>query len=410
MHFLKDDDVIFLLLWKLMLNTLCIFGTRPEAIKMAPLILELNKNSTICNKICVTAQHQQMLESVLNLFQIIPDYNLQVMTPNQNLTTLTVKILTGLAELFKTYKPDFVLVHGDTTTTLAASLSAYYHKIPIIHIEAGLRTGNINLPWPEEGNRKLTASLALAHCAPTESARVNLIKESVPNENIFVTGNTVIDALKIMVKKIDDDSLLSNQLKQQFSFLTPDRHFLLVTGHRRESFGEGFERICCALAEIAKRFPEIDIVYPVHLNPSVQQPVKLLLEGISNVYLIDPVDYLSFVYLMKSAHIILTDSGGIQEEAPFLGKPVLVMRDITERPEALDVGSVRLVGTTVEKIVNTVQQLLTNKHLYHKMSVSCNSYGDGNASKRIVQIILNLANSTIGETTLINTNFLEENA
>lgn len=391
-----------------MLNTLCVFGTRPEAIKMAPLILELNKNSNICNRICVTSQHQQMLKSVLDLFQIIPDYNLQVMSPNQDLTTLTVKILIGLADVFKNYKPDFVLVHGDTTTTLAASLSAYYHKIPIIHIEAGLRTGNINLPWPEEGNRKLTGNLAVIHCAPTVSASFNLLKESVPKENIFVTGNTVIDALKIMVQKINDDPSLSSQLKRQFYFLSSTRQYILVTGHRRESFGEGFERICFALAEIAKRFPNVDIVYPVHLNPSVQQPVKKLLDGISNIHLIEPVDYLPFIYLMKSAHIILTDSGGIQEEAPFLGKPVLVMREVTERPEAVEAGTAQLVGTSVEKIVKAVQQLLTNKNIHHKMSVSTNPYGDGSASKRIVENILKSSNINFNDILLTNSNSIEE--
>lgn len=373
-----------------MINTFCVFGTRPEAIKMAPLILELQGNPNICNKVCVTSQHQQMLDPVLNLFQIIPDYNLQVMTPNQDLTSLSIKILMRLAEVFKEYKPDLVLVHGDTTTAFTASLSAYYHRIPVAHIEAGLRTGNINSPWPEEANRKLISTLALAHFAPTTGASKNLIKEAVPTEKIFVTGNTVIDAMNVMVNKIDNDSNLRHKLRQEFPFLRSDRKFLLVTGHRRENFGDGFERICKALAEIAEFFPHIDIVYPVHLNPKVQQPVKFFLGNINNVYLIEPVDYLPFIHLMKSAHIILTDSGGIQEEAPSLGKPVLVMREITERPEAVEAGSVKLVGTDVKQLVTNVKQLLMDERLYQKMANISNPYGDGKASKRIVQTILQL--------------------
>ncbi|MCL9683581.1 non-hydrolyzing UDP-N-acetylglucosamine 2-epimerase [Legionella maioricensis] len=371
-------------------NTLCVFGTRPEAIKMAPLIKELEARNTICNKICVTEQHQQMLESVLNLFEIKPDFNLRVMTANQDLSSLTTKILMGLAEVFKQYKPDFVLVHGDTTTTLAASLSAYYHRIPVVHIEAGLRTGDMTSPWPEEANRKLAGALAVAHFAPTQCSRENLLREGVAPESIYVTGNTVIDALNEMVDKIDQDSALSCKLSSEFPFLSPERRFILVTGHRRENFGEGFERICRALAEIAVLFPYIDIVYPVHLNPHVQQPVKSLLGHISNVHLIEPVDYLPFVYLMKSAYIILTDSGGIQEEAPSLGKPVLVMRDITERPEAVESGTVKLVGTDIEKIVGNVALLLTNNELYQRMSCAQNPYGDGKASERIAEVISQL--------------------
>jgi UDP-N-acetylglucosamine 2-epimerase (non-hydrolysing) len=372
-------------------NTLCVFGTRPEAIKMAPLIKELEAQHTICNKICVTEQHQQMLESVLNLFEIKPDFNLRVMTANQDLSSLTSKILLGLAEVFKQYKPDFVLVHGDTTTTLAASLSAYYHRIPVVHIEAGLRTGDMTSPWPEEANRKLAGALAVVHFAPTPCSRDNLLREGVAPESIYVTGNTVIDALNGMVNKIEQDLVLSHKLSSEFSFLSPERRFILVTGHRRENFGEGFERICQALAETAVLFPHIDIVYPVHLNPHVQQPVKSLLGHIPNIHLIEPVDYLPFVYLMKSAYIILTDSGGIQEEAPSLGKPVLVMRDITERPEAVASGTVKLVGTDIEKIVGNITLLVTNNELYQQMSCAQNPYGDGKASERIAEVIVQLA-------------------
>ena len=377
--------------WMIMtVNTLCVFGTRPEAIKMAPLIKELEARNTICNKICVTAQHQQMLESVLNLFEIKPDFNLRVMTANQDLSGLTTKILCGLSEVFKEYRPDFVLVHGDTTTTLAASLSAYYHRIPVIHIEAGLRTGDLTSPWPEEANRKLAGALAMVHFAPTQGSRDNLLREGVAPESIYITGNTVIDALNCMADKINQNPALYCRLSSTFPFLSPERRFILVTGHRRENFGEGFERICRALAETAVRFPDIDIVYPVHLNPRVQQPVKSLLADIPNIHLIEPVDYLPFVYLMKSAYIILTDSGGIQEEAPSLGKPVLVMRDITERPEAVESGTVKLVGTDVEKIVGNIALLLKDNELYQQMSCAQNPYGDGKASERIVEVISQL--------------------
>ncbi len=370
------------------INTLCIFGTRPEAIKMAPIIKQLESDARFNSKLCVTGQHQQMLDSVLNLYQILPDFNLHVMTKNQDLGHLTANILTGLADVFKQYKPDLVLVHGDTTTTLAASISAYYHRIPVAHVEAGLRTGDINLPWPEEANRKLVGALATLHFAPTNGSRQNLLREGVAPENIHVTGNTVIDALYDMIHKIEKHPDLNHTLAQQFDFLSPARKVILVTGHRRESFGDGFERICQALAIIARQFPHVDIVYPVHLNPRVQQPVKARLSGIDNIYLIEPVDYLPFVYLMKSAYLILTDSGGIQEEAPSLGKPLLVMRDKTERPEALEAGTVQLVGTDVEKIVSHVALLLTDKQLYQRMSNARHPYGDGEASARIVAHIL----------------------
>jgi len=371
----------------MLINTLCIFGTRPEAIKMAPVIKRLGVDPRFYNKICVTGQHQQMLDSVLSLFELSPDFNLQVMTENQDLSHLTAKILTGLASVFKQFTPDLVLVHGDTTTTLAASISAYYHRIPVAHIEAGLRTGDINSPWPEEANRKLTGTLAKMHFAPTKGSRANLLDEGANPEHIYVTGNTVIDALHDMINKINKQPELKNQLAQQFPYLTPSRKIILVTGHRRENFGQGFARICQALANIARKFPDVDIIYPVHLNPSVQQPVKSLLASINNIYLIDPVDYLPFVYLMKQAYLILTDSGGIQEEAPSLGKPVLVMRDKTERPEALEAGTVKLVGTDVEKIVNNVTRLLTDDQIYQRMSHAQNPYGDGKAAERIVQII-----------------------
>jgi len=369
------------------INTLCIFGTRPEAIKMAPIVKQLEADPRFNSKLCVTGQHQQMLDSVLNLFQISSDFNLHVMTENQDLSQLTAKILIGLAEVFKQYKPDIVLVHGDTTTTLAASISAYYHRIPIAHVEAGLRTGNINSPWPEEANRKLAGALASLHFAPTTGSWRNLLREGTAPEHIHVTGNTVIDALHNMSHKIDTQPDLNDQLARQFSFLTSTRKMILVTGHRRENFGQGFARICQALANIALRFPDVDIIYPVHLNPNVQQPVKSLLAGIKNIYLIDPVDYLPFVYLMKHAHLILTDSGGVQEEAPSLGKPVLVMREKTERPEALEAGTVTLVGTDIEKIVHQVTMLLTDNQLYQNMSQAINPYGDGKSAARIINII-----------------------
>ena len=371
----------------MLFNTLCVLGTRPEAIKMAPLIKYLNASITIQNKICVTGQHRQMLGSILDNFGLSPDFNLEVMTESQHLSHLTSKILTKLDEVYQHYKPNLVLVHGDTTTTLVASLSAYYHHIPIAHIEAGLRTGDIYSPWPEEVNRKLTSALATWHFAPTALARRNLLREGISAQSIHVTGNTVIDALYAMTNRLALDSSLTRELQQAFPYLNPSRKMILVTGHRRESFGEGFKRICQALASIAQLYPDIDIVYPVHLNPNVQQPVQSLLGKARNIHLIAPVDYLPFIYLMQSAYLILTDSGGIQEEAPSLGKPVLVMRDKTERPEAIEAGAVILVGTRVEKILRNVQELLTNEQAYLRMSQVQNPYGDGNASERIVRII-----------------------
>jgi len=371
-----------------MIHTLCVFGTRPEAIKMAPVVKQLEEHTAFSNKVCVTGQHRQMLEPFLDLFNIKPDFDLNVMTPNQTLSKLTANILQGLADVFKNYRPDVVLVHGDTTTTLATSLAAYYHQIPVAHVEAGLRTGNIFLPWPEEANRKLTGVLAAQHFAPTPLSRQNLLAEGVPSDAIHVTGNTVVDTLFDVLQQFESNPALEQTCAKQFLFLNPNRRMILVTGHRRENFGGGFERICQALVRIAQTFPEVDIVYPVHLNPHVQAPVNKLLRSTPNIYLIDPVDYLPFVYLMKTSYVILTDSGGIQEEAPSLGKPVLVMRDETERPEALEAGTVQLVGTDVPMIVNAVTRLLKDAEHYRRMSQAQNPYGDGDASRRIADALL----------------------
>ena len=376
---------------------LCVFGTRPEAIKMAPIIKRLQVEQKIQTKICITGQHRKMLDSVLESFEIVPDFDLEVMTEKQDLSSLTAKILTKLAIVYTEFKPNLVLVHGDTTTTLAASLSAYYHHIPVAHVEAGLRTGDINAPWPEEVNRKLTGALSAIHFAPTALAKRNLLHEGISEKLIHITGNTVIDSLHEMVNKLEESTALNDQLKKQFHYLNQDRKMILVTGHRRENFGEGFEQICKALINIATLFPDVDIVYPVHLNPCVRLPVRTLLGEINNIHLIDPVDYLPFIYLMKSAYLILTDSGGIQEEAPSLGKPVLVMRDITERPEAVDAGTVQLVGTNLKKIVSHVKELFLNNQRYQQMSKAQNPYGDGKASARIVSIILQLVNQTENE-------------
>ncbi|XLY90008.1 non-hydrolyzing UDP-N-acetylglucosamine 2-epimerase [Ectopseudomonas mendocina] len=366
------------------LKVLSVFGTRPEAIKMAPLVLALQADPRFDAKVCVTGQHRQMLDQVLSLFELKPDYDLEVMQSGQDLTDITVAILCGMKEVFADYKPDVVLVHGDTSTTFAASLAAYYQQIPVAHIEAGLRTGNIYSPWPEEGNRKLTGVLASIHFAPTDAARLNLLKEGIDATSIIVTGNTVVDALLQVVGCLDQDASLQQALSQQFSYLDPRRRLVLVTGHRRESFGDGFERICQALAVTARAFPDVDIVYPVHLNPNVREPVNRLLSGIDNVHLIEPLDYLPFVYLMSRSYLILTDSGGIQEEAPSLGKPVLVMRDVTERPEALAAGTVRLVGADTSAIVSNLRTLLTDKAAYQSMAYAHNPYGDGEACARII--------------------------
>lgn len=366
---------------------LTVFGTRPEAIKMAPLVHALAADERFESKCCVTAQHREMLDQVLELFKITPDYDLNLMKAGQTLPEITSRILLKLTPVLKEFKPDVVLVHGDTATTFAGSLAAYYEQIAVAHVEAGLRTGNIYSPWPEEGNRKLTGSLTKYHLAPTENSKANLLKENVAAENISVTGNTVIDALLLVKQQIENDTDLSNTLAGQFPMLDESKKLILVTGHRRESFGGGFDRICEALAQTAKAHPDCQILYPVHLNPNVQEPVKRILKGVDNVHLIEPQQYLPFVYLMNRAHIILTDSGGIQEEAPSLGKPVLVMRDTTERPEAVDAGTVRLVGTDVNKITSALNELLTNDESYKTMSRAHNPYGDGKACQRICDIL-----------------------
>ncbi|MES3709729.1 UDP-N-acetylglucosamine 2-epimerase (non-hydrolyzing) [Pseudomonas putida] len=370
------------------MKILTVFGTRPEAIKMAPLALALEADARFDAKVCVTGQHREMLDQVLNLFAIQPDFDLNIMKPGQDLTDVSTAILQGMKGVFSEFKPDMVLVHGDTATTFATSLAAYYHQIPVGHVEAGLRTGNLYSPWPEEGNRKLTGALAKLHFAPTTNSEQNLLREGVSANSIIVTGNTVIDALLDVVKRLDEDKELYAKASAPAAFLNPTRKMVLVTGHRRESFGSGFERICQALLDVAQEHPEIDIVYPVHLNPNVREPVNRLLSGITNVHLIEPLDYLPFVHMMSRAHIILTDSGGIQEEAPSLGKPVLVMRDTTERPEAVEAGTVKLVGSDTKNIVRELNRLLLNQESYQKMSVAHNPYGDGHACKRILDALL----------------------
>lgn len=372
------------------LNVLTVLGTRPEAIKMAPLVLALAADSRFISKLCVTAQHREMLDQVLELFSIVPDFDLNIMKPGQDLTDVTTAILQGMKNIFRHYKPDIVLVHGDTATSFACTLAAFYHQIPVAHVEAGLRTGNLYSPWPEEGNRKLTSALAALHFAPTETSSQNLQSEGVPASKIIVTGNTVIDALLEVINKLKQDSSLEQRFAKQFAFLAPDRRIVLVTGHRRESFGDGFERICQALADTAKAFPAVEIVYPMHLNPNVREPVNRLLAGIGNIHLIEPLDYLPFVYLMNRAYIILTDSGGIQEEAPSLGKPVLVMRETTERPEAVEAGTVRLVGTRAAAITQNLHELLHSPTAYKRMSIAHNPYGDGQASGRILEALAQL--------------------
>jgi len=354
---------------------------------MAPLVHALDADSRFDAKVCVTAQHREMLDQVLELFKIKPDFDLNIMTPGQTLNDVTTAILVGLKPVLEDFKPDVVLVHGDTATTFAASLAAYYQKIKVGHVEAGLRTGNIYSPWPEEANRKLTSAITNYHFAPTASSKQNLLIEGVPEDDIVVTGNTVIDALFWVREKLKQDKSLAGTLSSTFNFLDRNKKLILVTGHRRESFGGGFERICEALRQIASNHPEAQVLYPVHLNPNVQEPVKRLLQDLDNVFLIEPQQYLPFCYLMDRASIILTDSGGIQEEAPSLGKPVLVMRDTTERPEAVDAGTVRLVGTDVDLIVGQTDLLLTNSVEYQKMSRAHNPYGDGLACGRILEFL-----------------------
>lgn len=365
-------------------KVLIVFGTRPEAIKMAPLVTQLKQRSGIDCKVCVTAQHREMLDQVLHLFKIEPDYDLNVMQPGQTLNQLTSSILTGLKPILDDLKPDYVLVHGDTATTFATALAAYYERIKVGHVEAGLRTGNIYSPWPEEANRKLTGALTNLHFAPTESARQALLSEGYHDGSITVTGNTVIDALLDVVALLKQDQAMQQALNKQFNFLDSNKRLVLVTGHRRESFGGGFERICQAIRNTADANEDVEFLYPVHLNPNVQKPVNEILGQHPRIHLIAPQDYLPFVYLMQRAHIILTDSGGIQEEAPSLGKPVLVMRDTTERPDAVQAGVVRLVGTNQQHIEQGLQLLLDDEQEYARMSVAQNPYGDGKACQRII--------------------------
>lgn len=371
------------------MKTLTIFGTRPEAIKMAPVVNALKKLYGDNAKTCVTAQHRQMLDQVLDLFNIVPDYDLNIMQSNQSLTNITALVLTKLEPILQDFKPHLVFVHGDTSTTFAASLSAFYQKIPVAHVEAGLRSHDLYSPWPEEANRHLTGVLTNIHFAPTETAAQNLLREGVEKNKVFITGNTVIDALLHTVSLLESDITLQKEMQQQFNYLDISKKLILVTGHRRENFGDGFERICNALAKLDRR-DDVQVVYPVHLNPNVQQPVKRILGNLSNVFLTTPQDYLPFVYLMKRSYLILTDSGGIQEEAPALGKPVLVMRENTERPEAIEAGTAKLVGTSIEKIVSETELLLNSAHAYKEMSQAHNPYGDGQATVRIMKVVKEL--------------------
>ena len=371
-----------------MKKILLVFGTRPEAIKMAPLVKALQKDTEhFETRVCVTAQHRQMLDQVLEVFGITPEYDLNIMAPNQDLYDITAKVLLGLREVLKDFRPDTVLVHGDTTTSMAASLAAFYMQIPVGHVEAGLRTYNMLSPWPEEMNRQVTDRICTYYFAPTEQSKVNLLQENIDAKKIFITGNTVIDALLMAVDIISTTAGVKEKMAkelQEKGYTVGDREYILVTGHRRENFGDGFLHICKAIKELAALHPEMDIVYPVHLNPNVQKPVYELLSSLSNVYLISPLDYLPFIYAMQHSTLLLTDSGGVQEEAPSLGKPVLVMRDTTERPEAVEAGTVKLVGTDAEAIVSNVTALLLDKEMYKRMSETHNPYGDGQACERII--------------------------
>jgi len=373
------------------MKVLSIFGTRPEAIKMAPLVKALSQDENFESKVCVTAQHREMLDQVIELFEIKVDYDLNVMTPGQTLYDVTSTVLCSLESVLDDFQPNLVLVHGDTATTFSASLAAFYKQIKIGHVEAGLRTGNLYSPWPEEANRKLTSCLAQYHFTPTIQSKRNLLKENILPENIYITGNTVIDALLLIVNKINNDRLLKQKIKKSVAlsgYQNLDREYILVTGHRRENFGQGFLNICTGLKALAELNPDIDIVYPVHLNPNVREPVRNLLANTSNVYLIEPQDYTSFVYLMMNCNFIITDSGGVQEEAPSLGKPVLVMRNTTERPEAIDAGTVKLVGSDAESILTEAQLLINDKLEYDRMALAHNPYGDGLASAKIIAALL----------------------
>lgn len=376
---------------------LLVFGTRPEAIKMAPLVKEFQKYpETFKTIVCVTGQHREMLDQVLRIFDIQPDYDLNIMKQGQDLYDVTARVLTGMREVLKETQPDIVLVHGDTTTSTAAALAAFYQQIPVGHVEAGLRTHNIYSPWPEEMNRQITGRIATYHFAPTSLSKDNLLQEGVSEERIIVTGNTVIDALYMVVEKIKNDGILSCELEKvlkasgyDIGRLSDGRKLVLITGHRRENFGDGFISMCKAIKSLSEKYPEVDFVYPMHLNPNVRKPIYEVFgeSQRANLFFIEPLEYLSFVYLMEKSTIVLTDSGGIQEEAPGLGKPVLVMRDTTERPEALEAGTVKLVGTDYDKIVNEVSGLLDNQEYYEKMSKAVNPYGDGKACSRIVKAL-----------------------
>lgn len=368
-------------------RVLSVFGTRPEAIKLAPLINLLEKDDRFESIVCVSGQHREMLSQVLSVFDITPDYDLNIMREHQTLSDITAKILTKLNPLLNEINPSIVLVHGDTATTFAASLASFYNQIDVGHVEAGLRTGNLQSPWPEEANRRLTGAITNLHFAPTQTARQNLLSENISDKQIFVTGNTVIDALLSVNNRFKEEPSLQSDIATTFPYIRPNSDLLLVTGHRRESFGEGFSNICKALKRIALDHEDIDIVYPVHLNPNVIGPVNENLAGIRNIHLIEPQTYLPFVYLMRRAKIILTDSGGIQEEAPALGKPVLVMRDTTERPEAVQSGTVRLVGVNAENIHLEVERLLLDKNHYASMANAVNPYGDGTACQKILDIL-----------------------
>ena len=376
-----------------------VFGTRPEAIKMAPLVKEFQKYPDKFKTIvCVTGQHREMLDQVLHIFEITPDYDLNIMKQGQDLFDVTSRVLLGMRDVLKEIQPDVVLVHGDTTTSTAAALAAFYQQIPVGHVEAGLRTHNIYSPWPEEMNRQLTGRIATYHFAPTPLSRQNLLEENVKSEQIVVTGNTVIDALYMVVGKIKSDKVLDKELKNvllhsgyDVNRLSDGKKMVLITGHRRENFGEGFISICKAIQALTQKYPDVDFVYPMHLNPNVRKPIHEVfgedLSNLGNMFFIEPLEYLSFVYLMEKSTIVLTDSGGIQEEAPGLGKPVLVMRDTTERPEALEAGTVKLVGTDFNKIVAEVSVLLMDQEYYERMSKAVNPYGDGNACNKIIKIL-----------------------
>ncbi len=370
-----------------MLKVLSVIGTRPEAIKMALLVKELNQNVAFDHKLCITSQHRQMLDQVLCFFEIVPDFDLDIMKAGQDLTDITCKVLTGLKDLFHSYKPDIILVHGDTTTCMAASLAAFYYGIKVAHVEAGLRTGNIQSPFPEEANRTIVSRLASLHYAPTERNKQNLMSEGVPPGNIIITGNTVIDSLLFAKNKVNffSDDINDAVIRQIFK---THKKIIVVTGHRRENFGEGFINICRALQQIALKHPEVEIVYPVHLNPNVQKPVQEILNQINNIHLIQPLTYPDFVYAMKQSFLIVTDSGGVQEEAPSLGKPVLVMRENTERPEAVEAGTVVMVGANIEKITQGIENLLANNDVYLRMTKAHNPYGDGRAAGRIIDNLL----------------------